>query len=98
MPELDRDRCRLVPTRWWFRGTAATTLGRWIVIRRELVGDRPLVAHELVHVRQWREQGIIGFLRRYLADYLRGRRSGLDHDAAYRAIPFEVEARRLSGH
>lgn len=98
VPEQDRERCRLLPTRWWLPQTAATTLGRWIVIRRELVDDRPLVAHELVHVRQWREQGIVGFLRRYLADYIRGRRAGLDHDAAYRAIPFEIEARNLSGH
>jgi hypothetical protein len=55
------------------------------------------LVHELVHVRQWREFGTLGFLRRYLADYFRGRRKGLGHTAAYLAIRFEVEARELSG-
>lgn len=84
--------------RWWLPGTSATTVGRWIVIRRERLTDPGLVAHELVHVRQWRELGMVGFLRRYLSDYLRGRRRGLGHHDAYRQIALEVEARQLSGH
>jgi len=66
-----------------------------------LAGDRLQLArtieHELVHVRQWQTHGIWRFLRRYLGEYLRGRRKGLGHDEAYRAISFEVEARLIAG-
>jgi len=73
------------------------TLGRWILVRRGHERDRALVAHELVHVRQWRESGAPRFLGRYLTSYLRLRFRGLRHWDAYRAIPFEEEARTLSG-
>jgi hypothetical protein len=51
-----------------------------------------LLSHEAVHVQQWREYGVIGFLARYLGDYARGRAVGLPHHTAYRAIRFEREA------
>lgn len=57
-----------------------------------------LLKHELVHVRQWQQFGMIGFLSRYLGDYWSGRRKGLKHNEAYLAIRFEAEARDLSGH
>jgi hypothetical protein len=38
----------------------------------------------------------VRFLWRYLSGYLRGRFTGLSHQDAYRAIPFEVEARQLA--
>ena len=44
------------------------TLGRWILLRRGHEHDRGLIAHELVHVRQWRELGAVRFLVRYLGD------------------------------
>lgn len=75
---------------------AAMTLPWAIYVDREQLraGDiGALVLHELVHVRQWKRLGIARFLRIYLTDYLRGRRSGLDHQAAYRNIRFEKEAR-----
>ncbi|HMS12312.1 MAG: hypothetical protein V9E99_05835 [Microthrixaceae bacterium] len=74
------------------RGAAAITLGHVICIRERYVDDELLVRHELVHVRQWREHGVVGFLRRYLSDYLRFRVRGLPHWAAYRRIGFECEA------
>jgi hypothetical protein len=52
-----------------------------------------LLRHELAHVRQVKELGLIRFLFRYLVDYIRLRRSGLTPHLAYRAIPFEMEAR-----
>jgi hypothetical protein len=82
---------------WLTPGVAGMTIGRWILLRRGHEDDTALIAHELVHVRQWREQGAIRFLVRYLGAYLRGRRSGLDHGAAYSAIPAEVEARSIAG-
>ena len=53
----------------------------------------PLILHELVHVRQWKRLGTWRFLKIYLADYLRGRRSGMNHNQAYLAIRLEKEAR-----
>jgi hypothetical protein len=73
------------------------TLGRWILVRRGREQDAGLIAHELVHVQQWREHGALPFLARYLADYARGRLRGQPHWTAYAAIPFESEARERSG-
>lgn len=73
------------------------TLGRWILLRSGRERDRGLLAHELVHVRQWRELGAARFLVRYLSAYARGRWRGLGHKAAYEAIPFEAEARAVAG-
>ena len=41
---------------------------------------------------QWSDLGYLGFARRYVGSYLRGRMRGYPHKAAYRRIPFEVEA------
>lgn len=73
-------------------GAAATTLGRFVLIRPESVGSERLLRHELVHVRQWRALGIRGFLRRYLGAYVRWRLRCYPHWAAYRRIPLEIEA------
>jgi hypothetical protein len=78
-------------------GIAGMTLGRWILLRRGHEHDPNLIAHELVHVRQWRELGAVRFLARYLGAYGRGRWRGLGHQAAYEAIPLEAEARLVSG-
>lgn len=73
-------------------GASAITLGRLIVVRARASSSARLLRHELVHVRQWRRFGVVGFLRRYLAGYLRWRVRGYPHWGAYRRIPFEVEA------
>ncbi len=74
------------------RGAAAITLGPVIIIRPRCVEDRHLLAHELVHVRQWREQGVLRFAASYLGAYFWWRRRGYGHWAAYRRIPQECEA------
>ena len=74
------------------RGSTAITLGSLIVMRSRGVGDERLLRHEQGHVRQWREHGVFGFLRRYLGAYLRWRCLAYPHRAAYRRIPFEIEA------
>jgi hypothetical protein len=79
------------------------TLPWGIYVRKDVLGGDSLrlaglVTHELVHVRQWRELGTVRFLRRYVAEYLRGRRNGLDHSQAYLAISLEKEARQISGY
>jgi hypothetical protein len=105
LDDLDRVPVRRAP-RWmvrsWRGDIAAMTLPWAVYVRPDVLsGDAgrlgALVAHELVHVRQWQENGLLRFLRRYLADYWRGRRAGLPHVEAYRAIGFEREAREISG-
>lgn len=93
---LDLDRARLVTVPWLTPGVGAMTLGRWILVRRGNDDDADLIAHEVVHVRQWRELGVFRFLVRYLGSYLRARLRGQNHRAAYWAIPLEVEAREVS--
>lgn len=73
-------------------GADAITIGRVISVRRRAAGSARLLRHELVHVRQWRRFGVLGFLRRYLGAYLRWRARGYPHWGAYRRIPLEVEA------
>jgi len=97
VPDVDRERARVVVTRVLTPGAGGMTVGRFVLIRRGREGDERLLAHELVHVRQWREQGWLRFLWRYFTDYFKGRRRGLGHRGAYLAIPFEAEARELAG-
>ena len=89
-------RARAAGARVWIGpaapGASATTLWTWILVRPDAADDEHLMRHELVHVRQWRELGVVGFVRRYLSAYLRWRIRGYPHWAAYRRIPIEVEA------
>jgi hypothetical protein len=74
------------------RGSEGITVGSTVCVRTRSA-DRPrLVRHEVVHVVQWSDLGYVGFLRRYVAAYLRSRLRGYPHKAAYRRIPFEIEA------
>ncbi|MBK9181065.1 MAG: DUF4157 domain-containing protein [Acidimicrobiales bacterium] len=84
---------------WWLwvggpvpGGAAAITVGPLVCVRRRAAADSRLLAHERVHVDQWRRHGVLGFLRRYLGAYARWRLRGYPHWAAYRRIPLEVEA------
>ena len=97
VPPGDVARARIVDVPWLTPGVAAMTLGPVILLRRDHATDEALLAHELVHVRQWRELGVPRFLWRYLGAYLRGRLGRLSHQEAYEAIPLEVEARSLAG-
>ena len=87
---------KIVLTRLLPPGYSAMTLGKVILVRPEFALDRELLAHELIHVRQWRDLGKIRFLWLYLGGYLKGRLRGLGHREAYEQIPLEVEARELS--
>jgi len=73
-------------------GSAAITIGSVVSVRRRYAADARLLCHEAEHVRQWRELGKVMFLRQYLGAYLRWRRHGFGHQAAYRLIPLEVAA------
>lgn len=97
VPERDRTRARIIVVPLLTPGIVAMTLGRWILIRRGREHDVDLIAHEMVHVQQWRERRAVPFLVRYSGEYLRSRFAGEPHWAAYAAISFEVEARVRSG-
>jgi hypothetical protein len=74
------------------KGSSGITLGSLIILRQGSEGSRYLLAHERVHVDQWRQHGLVGFGLRYVGAYLAWRLRGYPHKAAYRRIPFEVEA------
>ncbi len=97
VPTVDVERARVVVVPLLTPGVVAMTLGRWILVRRGHGDDVGLMAHELVHVQQWREHGTVVFLARYLSDYLLARLHGDPHWTAYAAIAFESEARARSG-
>lgn len=73
-------------------GSEAITIWSVVSVRRRSADDAVLLRHEAEHVRQWRELGVAGFLRRYLGSYLGWRWLGYGHLAAYRLIPLEIEA------
>ena len=76
-------------------GMAGMTLGRLILVLRDddLSGRRILLAHELVHVEQYAELGMVPFLWRYLREYFVNLWRLRNHRRAYLAISLEVEAR-----
>lgn len=85
------------------------TIGRFVIIAPHLIEEidgktvlpRDLIVHETTHVLQYREYGFTPFLWKYFGDYLRnlkreGNYSLIARNAAYLAIPFEVEARQTA--
>lgn len=93
-PELAA-RVRIIRVPFLAPGSSGMTIGRFIFLRSDdnRDGTRELLAHELVHVRQYGEAGLLGFLSRYLRDYIRGLRAHHAHRAAYLSIAAEAEAR-----
>ncbi len=80
-------------------GMHGMTLGRLILVLRDddRSGRRVLLAHELVHVEQYAELGLVGFLWRYVREYFGHLRRLRNHRQAYWAISLEVEARAVAG-
>jgi hypothetical protein len=107
LPRVDPSRVPVWSAAWWFRmfwakGITAIALPWGIYLHPRRLeappGDLgPLIVHELAHIEQWRRLGLVGWLRSYLGDYLRGRRGGSAHHEAYRSIGLEVEARDVAG-
>lgn len=65
----------------------AQVWGRFILLRRGVRLTEDLLAHELVHVQQWRTLGVFPFIWRYLAGLL---------SCGYWRHPLEQEARTAS--
>ena len=75
-------------------GMSGMTIGRIVLVTsdQDRSGTRTLLAHELVHVRQWHELGRLRFLGRYLSGYARGLARLRSHRRAYRSIDLEIAA------
>ena len=73
-------------------GASGITIGRLVAIRRGHERSERLLRHELEHVAQYGRLGVLGFLRRYVAAYVRWRLRGYGHRSAYLRIPFEASA------
>ena len=73
------------------RGADGITIGALVIVRRGKATPY-LLRHELVHVRQWKRFGVLGFAVRYLGPYALWRLRGKDHRSAYLRIPLEIEA------
>lgn len=73
-------------------GAAATTFGRVVLASRRARWSPRLHRHEYEHVRQYRELGVVPFLVRYLAEYVRWRCRRHGHRGAYRHLRAEVQA------
>jgi hypothetical protein len=93
VPPADAEQARLHRVRWLASGAHGMTFGRHVLLVRGHEANAKLIAHELVHVRQFGEQGVVRFLARYVVDYARNLARLRKHRAAYLAIPAEVEAR-----
>jgi len=72
------------------KGSDGLTIGSTVIVRRGY--SERLLRHELVHVRQWRRFGFVGFMARYLGSYLLWRIRLKGHKGAYWRIPLEIEA------
>lgn len=57
-------------------------------------GTSTLLAHELVHVRQWHELGVVGFSVRYLSSFVLNLVRYRRWNTAYHNIGAEIEAKR----
>ena len=88
------ERVRIVRVRLLPFGSDAMTLGRFVLVRSDddRSGERKLLAHELVHVRQWHEAGRWRFSGKYLGDYFRELWKRRCHRDAYLAIGAERQA------
>ena len=91
-------------------GVHGITLGRRIFILPSLVAQNEnqklklpenLAAHEVAHVLQYKREGILRFIYKYLRSYWNNLRQEKKWDVnarrqAYLAIPYEIEARQTA--
>ncbi len=96
LPKYLARRVRLVSVPSLPGGYAGMTLGYTILLAEQIdeQGNSPLLAHELVHVRQWHEAGRLGFSGAYLRSFAHGLGRHRSWRQAYLSVEAEAEARR----
>lgn len=89
------ERVTLIRVRFLPPAVDGMTLGRWVLLRGDRidVSESTLIAHELVHVRQFAELGPIRFIARYLWEYVGNLLRYRTHHQAYANISLEAQAR-----
>lgn len=89
------ERVRLVRTNLLPPAADGMTIGRFVFLRGDQIqrSGSSLIAHELVHVRQFAELGAFRFFAQYLSSYFKNLWRLRNHRQAYLAIPLEQEAR-----
>lgn len=93
------ERVRLIRTNLLPPAADGMTVGRFVFMRDDHIEHRAstLLAHELVHVRQFAEMGMPRFFASYFGSYFKNLARTRNHRQAYLDIPLEIEARRLAG-
>lgn len=91
-------RVRIIRTNLLPPAADGMTLGRFVLLRGDHITKTgsTLLAHELVHVRQFAEMGAPRFFAAYLGSYLKNLRRTKSHRQAYLDIPLEQEARAVA--
>jgi len=75
------------------RGADGVTIGKNVYVRPGFLERPTLLAHELVHVRQYAEMGLVRFLATYVREYAQNLLRLRSHRSAYLAISLEKQAR-----
>lgn len=93
-------RVRIVDIPFIPGGYSGMTLGRFICLAdpQPTTGTSTLLAHELVHVQQWHDQGAPTFLWTYLTSFVSGLKTHKAWRKAYSQIPQEIEARQAANN
>lgn len=85
---------RIVSKRIVPKGFVGLSFGPFIFVRdKERLTDYRLINHETIHFYQQLELLFVAHWVLYVLFYLKGRAVGLSHKEAYRANPFEQEAK-----
>lgn len=77
----------------WFFPVTAITLWPFVFIREGYDTPR-LITHEAIHIKQYNELFVLGFLFLYIYDWVHGLIRYRDAYQAYLSIRFEQEARQ----
>ncbi len=101
-PDFDLQRVRVsegIP--FYVRGNPVGYADRYRIYlepgayRVDTIEGIALLAHEVVHCRQYRALGTWRFRYRYLSSYFKNRLRGMSRKEAYLKVPFEIEAREI---
>jgi hypothetical protein len=71
---------------------AAVTLGLWVFVKPEYADNKVLITHESIHVEQYKETLIVGFLLIYIVEFFCKFLYYWDWQLAYENLSFEREA------
>jgi len=74
----------------WFMDIGGITLFPFIFIKGE--GNERVIRHESIHIAQYAETLVLGFLFLYVIDFVHAFIKYKNYDDAYRSIRFEREA------